>query len=469
MYRQRIKSWRLDNKNLKDREMRVAVRKIADRVAEGKSSNIYIRGRNIDYQNVVRSGKRKGLDFADVLALRSMSKTPDDVKCLTPLLSPIMTPEVIAIPEQIIRMLRNYHQGSLEAGTWRSSGQNYDCESIKGSNDDLYLLDELHSQVLLSSRLFGKNIFDEARRVLDRAFAKVKRVILAEQPDTFVRLLTIILRTRSYDRPEFSTTILNYFSAMGGIILGSQHPFKLVCGWLASLDLVNQRHNQELLHRSAEAICEIFKRCLGPLHRTTVHFLLHRFQIMAYSDQCPENQEPALRNLLHECETAFGQNDDPTLGIRFSLAYLHLDRREYAVAEEQAQAVLVRSPSKNYQVRGLQVLARSLYHLNEIHEAFEIQRQAIDLAIGLWGAGDADTQTLMLSLEIWTEEQGMHESAAQIKEERLRGSDYGADWDADGLDTGYEYDAEWIEPEQSDGLAYDASQQLCYIHSQPFC
>ena len=469
MYRQRIKSWRLDNKNLKDREMRVAVRKIADRVAEGKSSDLSIRGQNIDYQKVVRHWKRKDLDFAAVLALRSMSKTPDGVECLTPLPSPIMTPEVFAIPEQIIRMLRNYHQGSFEAGTWRSVGQSYYCESIKGSNDNLYLLDQLSDRCRLACQLFNRNAFEEGRRVLDRAFARVKRVILTEQPDTFILLLKTILLTCNQDRPGVGTAILNHISAMGGIILGDQHPFKLICGWLASLDLVNERHTDEILHRSAEAIHEIFKRCLGPLHRTTIRSLLDGFEMMTYSDQCTENQEPALRNLLHECETALGQDDGRTLMVHLKLGLSHLYRGEYAVAQEEAQAFLVQNASYHYRMRGLEILAASLYGLNEIHEAFRIQRQVIDPAIRVWGAGNPHVQQMMLTLEMWMEEQGMPESAAQVKEEGLRGVDYGTDSEADDMDTSYDSDAEWIEPEQSDGLKYHALQQLCCIHSQPFC
>lgn len=443
MYRQRVKSWGLD-KNLKDREMRAAVRKLGDRMAEGKFSNLYIRGQKTDFQKVVRHWKRKNLEIADVLVLRSMSKTPDGVEWLTPLPSPIMTPEVLEVPERIFRMLRDYHQGSFEAGTWSSVGQNLACESIKGSSDDLQFLDELPGQCILSCRLFNRNAFDEARRILDRACAKVKKVVLAEQPETLYTLLGISLSTCNYDRPEVGSAILNHISAMGGIKLGDQHPFVLVCQWIASLDLVSQRHNEEILHRSLEATYETFKGFLGPLHRTTLFSLLERFQMARLSDECIDYQELALRNLLHECETALGQDDDRTLRVRLELAYYHLDRLEYAAAREEAQALVAQEASKIFQIRGLEILARSLYGLDEMHEALNILRQAIDLAIRELGADSPETQDMMLRLEIWMEEQGMHESAAQLNEERLRGADYGTDSDADDMDTSYDFDVEQI-------------------------
>lgn len=443
MYRERVKSWGLD-KNLKDREMRAAVRKLGDRVAEGKLSNLYIRGRKTDFQKVVRHWKRKNLEIADVLVLRSMSKTPDGVEWLTPLPSPIMTPEVLAVPERIVRMLRDYHQGSFETGTWRSVGQNIPCQSIKGSDDGFYELGELHQQCMLSCRLFNTNAFDEARRILDRACARVKKVVLTEQPDTFRTLLQISLYTCNYDRPEVGSAILNHSSAMGGIALGDQHPFVLVCQWIASLDLVSQRQNEEVLHRSSEAIYETFEGFLGPLHRTTVASLLERFQTARLSDQCTDYQELALRNLLHECETALGQDDYRTLNVRLELANYRVDRLEYAAAREEAQALVVQEASKTYQIRGLEVLAESLYGLDEIHEALNILRQAIDLAIREWGADDPQTQEMMLRLQSLMEEQGMHESAAQVNEERLRGADYGTESDADDMDTSYDFDVEQI-------------------------
>ena len=435
MYRQRIKDWGLD-KNHKDNEMKAIVRKYEGRVAEGKASTIRIRGRSIDYQDVVRYWKRKHLTIDAVLALRSMSKTPEAVECLTPMPSPITTPEVLAVPERILRMLRDYHQGSFEAGTWRSDGSAQYCRSTKVSNDGIHWAARLFDQCTLSFRLIEYNAFEEASRELGRACASIEQIVLAEFPDTFILLLVILQDAFRCPRPEIGLDILGHISAMGGILLGDQHPFKLVCGWLASLDLVAQGDNKDILPRSSKVVYECFKKILGPLHRVTITSLLYHFALVRNSGQNTKYQELAMYNLLHECETALGQDDVRTLDARFNLAcYYQIRGGEYTAAREQAEA-LVQSNSKYDQIQGLKVLADSLVGLGEIHKAINTQRQAVDLAIEEWGGGDAQTQLVML-------EAGMLESAARVREERLGLRDeeveevHGGEefnWDADDID-----------------------------------
>ena len=414
--------------------MKAVVREYESRIAKGEASTIRIRGRIIDYRDVVRYWKRRGMSIDAVLALRSRSKTPEAVECLTPMPSPIRTPEVLAIPERIFRMIRDYHQGSFELGTWRSAGPSRDCQSTKGDVNNT--LADFNTQCTLSCSLFDRGAFEEARRLLSRAFASIKTIVLAEHPRTLYELVNIVTYTIREDRPEIGIALLHYVSSMGGIKLGDQHPLKLVCGWLASLDLVAQEHVRDILHRSVGAIYETFKRVLGPLHRTTILSLYEHFEMMRMSNQCIDYQESALLELLHECDAALGQDDKRTLDVRLTLARYYFTGGEYTKAREQAQAVLVRSASKLYQIDGLRILAFALYELREELKAIDTQRQTIDLAIHEWGADDPDIQQMMLRLEVWMLEQGMPEAAAQVNEERLRSVDYGTDSDLDDMDAG---------------------------------
>ena len=441
MYRQRIKDWGLD-KNHKDKEMKAIVRKHEGRVAKGKASTLRIRGRNIDYQDVVRYWKRKNISIDAVGALRSMSKTPEAVECLTPLPSPITTPEVLAVPERIFRMLRDYHQVSLVAGTWRLNGKYQFCRTTKVSSDCHDWTSTLINLCMLSFTLIESSAFEEATRELDRVCASIEKVVLAECPDTFVMLFMIIIYAHRCPRPELGLDMLGHMSAMGGILLGDQHPFKLVCGWLASLYLLDQRHNDEILIRSSKAICETFNVYLGHLSSTTIESLLGHFEVVRISNQSTEYPESGLRNLLHECETALGQDDDRTMEVHLHLASYHSKRYENTKARDEAQAIVVRSASRYFQRQGLEMLAWSLYRLGEVHKAFETQQQAIDVTIRGFGAGDPEVQRMMLVLERWMLEQDMPESAAQVRKERLRLKGEDVDWDADDMDISYEFDAE---------------------------
>ena len=441
MYRQRIKDWGLD-KNHKDKEMKAIVQKYEARVAEGKDSVICIRGREIDYQDVVRYWKRKNMSIDAVIALRSMSRTPEAIEFHTPVPSPIRTPELLALPECIFRTLRDYHQGYLEDGTWRSDGESRYCQTTKLSSDETNWTIMLHDQCMLSITLIHEDAFEEARCEYDQVCALIEKAILAERPDTFFMLLRIVLYAYHCPWPEVGLDILGKISSMGGRLLGDRHPFKLVCGWLASLDLFDQSYNDNILLRSSEAIYETFKRSLGPLHYTTIASLLEQFHMVRVSNQNTERQESALHNLSDECETALSQDDDRVLEVRLYLAFHYLDRCDYSAARRQAQALLVQNASNHGQIQGLKMLACSLYELGEIHKAFDTRLQAIDLAIHKWGADDPEAQRMMLLLEGWMLEQGMPESAAQVHKERLRLADYGTDSSADDTKISYDLDAE---------------------------
>ncbi|KAL8784086.1 MAG: hypothetical protein Q9195_009176 [Heterodermia aff. obscurata] len=430
MYRQRIKDWGLD-KNNKDVEMQAIVRKHEGRVAKGKTSMIRVRDRDIDYRDVVRYWKRKHLSIDAVLALRSMSKTPEAVEFLTPMPSPIMTPEALANPERIFLMLRDYHQASFEAGTWISIGESLNCQTTKVSNVDIRWTTSLFNHYMLYTTLIEKDAFQEASSELDRLCVSIEKVILAEDPDTFATVLRAIHYAYLHQQPKLGLDILNHISAVGGKILGDQHPFKLVCGRLASLDLVDRRHDEDILCRCSKLVYETFKRYLGPLHRTTLDCLLDHFVIVRYSKGCSELLQLELCKLLHECETTLGPDDDRTLSVRYELAWNYITRSEYNSSREEAQVMIVQKASKTLQIRGLEALALSLYRLGEIHEAFRVKRQAIDLAIRNWGGDDSEVQGFMLRLESWMLKQGMPESATQVHEERLRLRDSGTDLDAD--------------------------------------
>ncbi|KAL9128044.1 MAG: hypothetical protein Q9175_007613 [Cornicularia normoerica] len=113
MYKKRINQWGLDKKN-KAKEMRAIARKHRQLGDQGKLTTFRVRGRVIDYKDVVRYWERKGVRIDDVIAQRAKSKTPEAVDCFISLRSPTMTPEPMTNPERILISIRDYHKGSFE-------------------------------------------------------------------------------------------------------------------------------------------------------------------------------------------------------------------------------------------------------------------------------------------------------------------------------------------------------------------
>ena len=167
MYKTRIDKWGLD-KNRKEHEMRAVVRKQNQRERQGKSSVFRVRGKAVDFGDIIRYWERKGMSIEDVIAQRAMSATPDAVvECSTPVLSEPSTPREFAIPENVIRCVRNYFQGSFESGTWYSKDPKLPCESVNApadSPDDLFLL---IADCSLACKLFRRSQFQEAGRTLN--------------------------------------------------------------------------------------------------------------------------------------------------------------------------------------------------------------------------------------------------------------------------------------------------------------
>ncbi|KAK3172044.1 hypothetical protein OEA41_004128 [Lepraria neglecta] len=117
MYKTHVNKWGLDKKN-KENEMRAIVRKHKQRADLGKRCILRVRGRPMDFAEVVRYWHRKGVSVDDVISRRTASPTPEAVECFTPVPSPITTPQVLATPERIYRNVRDYFAGSFDAGTW---------------------------------------------------------------------------------------------------------------------------------------------------------------------------------------------------------------------------------------------------------------------------------------------------------------------------------------------------------------
>jgi hypothetical protein len=96
MYKDRIKTWRLDKKN-KEHDMVAILRKKTERKAVGKQTSFRVRGQVVTMENVLHYLKRKkGKPEIGI----STASTPSDISCWTP--SPVHTPQSIDDGTEII-------------------------------------------------------------------------------------------------------------------------------------------------------------------------------------------------------------------------------------------------------------------------------------------------------------------------------------------------------------------------------
>lgn len=223
MYKTHIKQWGLDKK-IKESEMRAIVRKYKQRENQGKSSIIRIRDQVRDFRDFIRYCQRKGISIEDIVARQTSSPTPEAVELSTPVPSPIMTPQVLAIPECIFRCARDYFKSSFESGTWVSTEPSVLCYSIKVGGDTAGSMTELCNFIYLISRP-DYNI----------AIAKLNKIFSAEHPATLGLLFTLMTHLHREMTEGQRSVLIRLFSDFGKMLLGSEHPLTRICKWSASV------------------------------------------------------------------------------------------------------------------------------------------------------------------------------------------------------------------------------------------
>lgn len=166
MYKNHITAWGLDKKH-KENEMRAIIRKNQQRSDQSKASKFEIRERPVHFAEVVRYWKRKGISVEEVLARRTASLTPEALRCLTPVTSPLSTPRELAVPERILKSIRDYFHGSFDSGTWVKTEPLSDCYSKKEAivyEGNPY---ELWDQIDTVNTLFSLKRFADAVQALN--------------------------------------------------------------------------------------------------------------------------------------------------------------------------------------------------------------------------------------------------------------------------------------------------------------
>lgn len=370
MYKSHITKWGLDKKN-KECDMKAVVRQRVQRLGQGKSSMIRIRGKTIDYAEVVRYWDRKRISAEDIVTRRAASATPETVECSTPI-SRTVTPELLVVPERVLKSIRDYYEASFESGTWVTTNPGFECLTVKVQENTTIDLEALISQCLLACRLFAMNSFQEAGQTLICATGHIRKILLAEHPETLAGLFALIIDILHQKRHEIAVAVLRQFSAIGQLLLGDEHPLRRICGWLASVD---QPQAEDVLIQCLQSVGDHFEKRLGPLHLFTLSSRLEYLHGV-FRERDIQQEEVASRSLLSKCVQNLGSHDMRTLYLHVALAHHCLRKHGYAEAEmaghemvERAQHAQITRGDKLYFAEGLYVLASSAKGLGQARSA----------------------------------------------------------------------------------------------------
>ena len=283
MYKSRIKQWGLDTKNNREREMRAIARIHKQRLDQGKRSIYRVAGRLMEYEDAVRYFRRKNISIEDVIARRISSPIPEAVQCFTPVLSPtnspaamsftpihrpIVTPQVLAIPERLLVTIWSYCRSSFESGKWKPIGGSSSFgRSMDIPRDGKVFLNILSIQCRHACMLFTNGYPGDAGKALNLAASTIGRILPADHPEILRHLFSIVSNFHRRRRIEIALSLLRQFSAMAEILLGREHPLCQISGWLTCVDLPQL---DDTISRCGESTADCFETFSGPVNPSTV-------------------------------------------------------------------------------------------------------------------------------------------------------------------------------------------------------
>ncbi|KAL2047668.1 hypothetical protein N7G274_000710 [Stereocaulon virgatum] len=274
MYKSRITQWNLSKKN-KENEMRAIARKRKLRRDQGKLSSFRVRGRSVDSDEEVRYWRRKGVTVDDVIAQRTMSRTPESVQVSTRIHSPVLTSAEPAISEQLFRSIQDYIAGSFDARTWVTIGPFSRCYSTKTNwpTDGL----RISFSCIEACRLFSKDHFQKGGQILLAATAGLKNKLLAEDPYMLFEMCMTMFHMHRWRRDEIATAILRQIYGLSEIVLADEHPLRRIWAWLLS---VASSQYEDLIYRCIQIMADQFESCIGSMHISTMNCRLNLAIIM---------------------------------------------------------------------------------------------------------------------------------------------------------------------------------------------
>ena len=415
MYKSRIRQWGLAKYNRED-EKRVALQKYKRRADYGKVSSIRIRGRTVQYADIVSYFKRKHIEIEDVIAQRRSSATPETVECMTPLPSRISTPAVHSVPEKALLAIRDYCYGSFETGTWIKTKPLDSCYSTREGWSDIDLTYELYMRVGVACDLFDKGHSTEAGQLLIAATASITAIIQSEAPRMLTYIFAIILKVCCRGRPEIVRAILKTFSDFCEVLLCESHPLRRLYSILAFIDTSQL---EEVAIVGEESRIDHFKANLGPMHISTLDAHQSYFETIA-ERRSGGQEEVYMKKLLATCSAELGDFDYRVLYCRmyFACYLIKKGRNLEALRECQDIFKLILTPESppkmvNIETVGLHLLCSELgLHQNEQGEVS--QRDAIRLFMinrGQWGAR---TRFWLIKLERFLRRWGQQDPADEV-------------------------------------------------------
>ncbi|KAK5051339.1 hypothetical protein LTR84_002991 [Exophiala bonariae] len=247
MYKTRIKRWRL-KKNIRADEVAKTVHSGLAPRPNGKASLPMVQYRHMTWSDVEKELKRNPnivakLDSGCILQIAHIDgdivqTPPIPLTRVWPAISPAISLDGAAearIPDEILRLTRDYCIGAVESGTWRQrpSGQgNY--ESSRGGVTAYKRLQHWGEKMKLARHLIGSTELDRGFRLLNFLLDKLSSLLKDEDPSLLLHLVQILCILRSVP-VDLRDILYRHFQALTRATWKQKHPLILLVDKLVTL------------------------------------------------------------------------------------------------------------------------------------------------------------------------------------------------------------------------------------------
>ena len=384
------------------------MRKYHRRAAQRKSTMFRVRGRDIQYSDLVRYCKRKRLSISEIMAQRAASKTPEAVICLTPVPSRVTTPSVLSLPEFLMSAIRDHMNGCFDSGTWIKTEERALCYSRNNlcSGDEI---SQMQARIFEAHCLTERGGAREAEIVLDSIKYHLGQVLFAEEPEFMWTILTLpFVLNRTEESMMIIKRLFSMFIASEVWNTGQQHPLRRTFEYIQKLE---PSEFATVCTRCQQVVSDHFQKQLGAMHATTLHARVNSDHISL----------KGLRDLMHRCQAECGTYDPRTLTTHLHLARTLRNEGIYTEARDACGELLMsvylaqeedQSLDFTYtRVHAHQILATCQRVSHEKQESEANMREAILLSISKWGPHNSYVRLLILQLKNWLLEDGRIEEA----------------------------------------------------------
>lgn len=460
MYKHHFGKWKLDKK-FKERDAVAVLRKKRQRDADGKETEIILRGKAIKMEDVDRYLKRrKGVP----LSYGSRASTPSDVACKTP--PPMATfqdmddtqldqyntwtnmhhepadygfldvsgssmdkriiqrtsfsqnfqsyhlrisrspspPPSFTVPEQLFFSIKSYFHCSFDSGTWVEDDTGFFITLNPTARTTSQHPVDFHTYCLMAVNLLNEGSIVEFRRMLSKGFSCIRNLLLAQHPTTLDYFLDVFILLMKNNKVEIASVLRTYLSQMATNILPKDHPWYQICQAFGMLD---EESFEEVIIQSWKCAIDTWEECLGSFHANSLENRIDFISRVHGSKDLLE-EEMMLRKLLVQVEQQT-PSAYPKLVTRVmvNLGFNIVDQGKHIEAEKIGQAIISlaeRDEESIYiedKIDALEIVARSQYHQDKNGLAEVNLREALRLASEAWGMEDPWAIDLMTRLEMW--------------------------------------------------------------------